>query len=318
MGSFILKLFGLLLAVLVGAFVYLYFMAPGTTARLLYEAQLRGLGMTESQVQVGDFNMTYIRGGQGEPLLMVHGFGADRTSWLAIAPYLTDRFEIIAPDLPGFGKTDHPMGADYRVTTQVDRLRDFARAIGLEKFHLAGNSMGGAIAGTFAGRYPEQVSSLWLLAPAFVQSAPMSEFGRRLTQGGPNPLLPASHDQFDAVVDWVFAEPPYIPAPVQYHLADTAIERRPLLQDIFDQINAEKLVLETKLKGSTVPSLVMWGDQDRLLHVAGAGILDDALANSRMVVLEGIGHVPMMEAPEKAAQAFKAFESELGAPAASQ
>ena len=90
------------------------------------------------------------------------GSGADKDNWDRFAKRLTGSYRVIAPDVPGFGDSSKIPGAKYDMQTQVMRVHEFVRAIGLKKFHIAGNSMGGLIAGMYAASYPEDVLTLGL------------------------------------------------------------------------------------------------------------------------------------------------------------
>jgi pimeloyl-ACP methyl ester carboxylesterase len=85
---------------------------------------------------------------------------------------------------------------------------------------------------------------------------------------------------------------------------------------LFDELFASAVPLEEALKGMTVPTLIQWGDRDRLLHVSGASILHALLPGSQLQVMHNIGHVPMQEAPRDAAQAFMIFQAGLASRAA--
>ena len=305
------------LAILVGliicAGIYLYVLSPQTAVELAQALERGRAGLTEHQVQVGEFNIHYLSGGEGETLLLLHGFGADKDNWTRIAADLTPQYRVIAPDLPGFGVSDHPQGVDYRAATQAQRVHDFVQKLDLGKVHIAGNSMGGAIAGAYAAAYPDETRSLWLLAPAAVVSAPVSELRARIGAGKKNPLLPSTHEEYYALLGFVFEEEPFIPAPLKFVLAERAIERNPLLTDIFFQISSDDLALEQALASSPVPTLILWGKQDRLLHVGGAAILNNAIPSSKMVIMDETGHAPMIERPHQSAEAFKAFQQNLPA-----
>lgn len=304
----------ILVGLLVCAAVYLYVLSPQTAVALAQWAERGRAGLEERQVQVGEFNLHYLIGGEGPPLVMLHGFGADKDNWTRIAAELTADYQVVAPDLPGFGVSDHPLGADYRARTQAQRVHAFVQKLNLAPVHIAGNSMGGAIAGAYAAAYPEDTRSLWLLAPGGVQSAPASELRQMIQDGKKNPLLPATNEEFFALLDFVFEEEPYIPAPIKYVLAQRAIERRPLLTDIFTQIVNEDLALEKELADSPVPTLILWGKQDRLLHVGGAQILADAIPNAQVVLQDNTGHAPMIERPQDSAEAFRRFAKSLPEP----
>lgn len=312
MFSAIGKGIALLVFLLVCALVYLYVISPQTAYRLAQSAERARAHLQEKQIQVGDFNIKYLTGGSGPVLLMLHGFGADKDNWVRVAADLTGEYRVIVPDLPGFGESSRPAGIDYSVMTQVGRVHQFVQALGLQQVNIAGNSMGGAIAGAYAAAYPSQTRSLWLLDPAGVASAPPSDLFVQIESGGNNPLLPATPKEYYKLLDnWVFVHQPFIPAPIKYVLAHRAVKNRPLLTDIFKQITTENLALEKKLAGSAVPTLIMWGKQDRLLNPAGAQILANAMPNAEVVLMDQTGHAPMLEKPHESVAAFKAFAKKL-------
>ncbi|MCP4668846.1 MAG: alpha/beta hydrolase, partial [Deltaproteobacteria bacterium] len=208
--------------------------------------------------------------------------------------------------LPGFGESSRDAAARYAVADQVERVRAFTRALQLESFHLGGNSMGGHIAGAYAGRYPADVKSLWLLAPAGVTWAKKSELAERIEKGD-NPLLVDQVEDFDGLMDFVFVDPPYIPGPIKRHLANLAVEHRDFNAKIFQDLIKNPLALEPLLKGSPVPSLIAWGDKDRLLHVSGAAVLKSIMPKAKAIVMKNMGHLPMMERPQETAADFLAF-----------
>lgn len=297
----------LLLALLIVAVVKL---GPSLMLKMAIAAQRRAAGLRQSTLSVTGHEITYLDGGSGEPLILIHGFGAEKDNWTPVARHLTQRFRVIAPDLPPFGETPGWEGASYSIDAQVERVRAFARELGLTRFHLGGNSMGGAIAGRYAGRYAEDLLSLWLLAPAGVEAADPSEL-EELLEKGENPLLVSSPDEFRALMEFAMEERPYIPGAVLKHLAGIAVERRPVYDAVFEELTREREgaapSLEQVLSGSEVPTLIAWGDRDRLLHVSGATVLEGVIKNAKVQILEGIGHVPMIERPEQSAAALVGF-----------
>jgi pimeloyl-ACP methyl ester carboxylesterase len=292
-----------LILLLVLAGIYFLFPAPALKISIILERGLAGL--EQKSVEVGDLHIEYLEGGEGEVLVLLHGFGGNKDHWVRVARYLTPHFKVIAPDLPGFGESSRDMDASYTYASQVDRLHRFVRALGVEKFHLGGNSMGGNIAGNYTARYEGDILSLWLIATGGVLSAQPSEMSQILNSGGENPLVAANAEEFDRLLDFVFAERPFIPGPIKGHLAQEAIAHRLLNQRIFEQItstDASNFVpLEKLLKNVQTRTLILWGDRDRVLHVSGAKILESAMPHAEAAIMENVGHVPMVEAPEESA-----------------
>jgi len=285
----------------------IYFFVPQIPLALALKAQQRAAGLEQKEIQVKGHPVPYLTGGAGEPLVLLHGFGGDKNHWVWIAKYLTPHFTVIAPDLPGFGESDRDLSLRYGISDQVERVHDFAAALHLKSFHLGGNSMGGQIAGAFAARYPQDVKTLWLLAPGGVLSAKTSELGE-LVKKGENPLLIDNTEDYDRLLHFVFVEPPKIPLSIKRYMTKEAMQNRHFNAKVFKEILQDRIPLETVLKGLPVPTLIVWGDHDRLLDVSGADILKSVMPHAEVIVMKNTGHTPMIERPEETATAFLGFQ----------
>ena len=171
--------------------------------------------------------------------------------------------------------------------------------------------MGGAIVLGLAHLHPERVQSLWLLAPAGVGGAAESEMFRRHREQGEFPLFAQTLEQYTGVIDICFTRPPFIPYCVRHELARAACDNYPLHTRIFHDLLATPFAIEDVVAGLETPTLLVWGDRDRVLDVSGAEILHRALPRSQLVIMPGIGHIPMIEAPRRAAADYRAFRAAL-------
>ncbi len=308
--KWILGALGVLGALVLGAGVYLYTTAPERAVRAAFEYERRLAGLERKEITVaGGLRYVYLEGGQGAPLLLLHGFGANKDNFTRVAKYLTPHFRVIIPDHAGFGESAKPPQADYGPRAQAERLRTFARALGVSKLHLGGNSMGGHIALTYAALYPNEVESLWLLSAAGVWSAPPSELRKRMTDTGENPLLVQDEDDFAQLVAMVTAKPLMIPRPFLDVVAQERVKNYALEERVFKQLAADSV--EERIRGLAVPTLIVWGQQDRVLHPGTAGILQMLLIKSEVVMMQGVGHVPMLEQPERSALDYLRFRATL-------
>ncbi|HLD68533.1 MAG TPA: alpha/beta hydrolase [Pseudomonas sp.] len=292
---------------LVAAASVLYFSPTTLLASVqLVERQLAGL--TLKQAQVGDLSIHYYEGGpaNGETLLMIHGFGANKDNWLRFAKHFTSRYHVIALDLPGFGDSSKP-DASYDVGTQVERVAAFSKALGIAKLHLIGNSMGGHIAALYAARYPEQVLSAALLDNAGVESPQKSEMFQRLERGEPNPLVVKTPEDFPRLLAFVFVAAPPLPETLQQHFAQQAMTNSALYEKIFSHLVERYIPLEPELPKIEAPTLLLWGDQDRVLHVSSIEVMRPLLKKPSVVIMKDCGHVPMLERPEETASHYQAF-----------
>ena len=292
--------------VLLVGLAVVYFLFPSVPLTLATQAERRAANFEQREVDIAGHHIAYLIGGQGDVLVLLHGFGADKDNWSRVARDLTPHFQVIAPDLPGFGDSSREPKASYAFDDQVDNVHAFVQALNLNTFHIGGNSMGGAIAGLYAARHPDMVTSVWLLAPAGVDSAEPSELMGLLRQGH-NPLLVHTVADFERLLEFVFVEIPSIPGPIVGYLTKQAIAQRPFNEKIFQDFIARPASLESEAQNIQSPTLITWGDQDRLLHVSGAAILDALIPDSHLVIMKNIGHIPMIERPHESARQFLRF-----------
>lgn len=257
----------------------------------------------------GGMRYVYLEGGQGEPLMLLHGFGGNKDNFTRSARYLTPQYRVIIPDHIGFGESTHYDDADYTPDAQAERLHAFAQALRLKTVHLGGNSMGGQIAMAYAARYPSEVDSLWLLDPAGVWNAPQSEFAKIFLETGKNHLIVRSEEDFARTFDFVMSDPPFVPRPILNVLAQERIRNADLEERIFVQIATTSV--ENRIAGLKTPTLIVWGEQDRVIHVGTAEVLQKLLPRSQLIIMPGIGHLPMLERPQESAEDYLRFRASL-------
>ena len=298
-----------LLAVLL-TLVLLYYVAPGVLFEWATVLGRRSAGLKLAQLEVDGHRIAYLHGGQGETLLLLHGFGANKDHWTMVARLLTPHFRLIVPDLPGFGDSSRHDAARYGLEEQLTRLAIFADSLGLAAFHLGGNSMGGYLAALFAARYPARVKSLWLLAPAGVMGAEKSET-LALLEAGDNPLVATDMAGFDRLAGLCFCKQPYMPTQFKRPLLARAVAEAPFNSKIFDEMFSEPVALETRIAGLAVRTLVVWGDDDRVLHPSALAILRPLLTNAEFILMRDMGHVPMIERPAETAMDFLRFHNRM-------
>ena len=296
----------LILFVAIGAgFPYV---APEQATHFAVNTERYRSDLVRKEIDLPDgLHYVYLEGGQGEPLMLLHGFGANKDSFTRVARFLTPHYRVIIPDHIGFGESAHPQEADYSPPAQVERLRSLAQALGIKALHLGGSSMGVQIAMSYAARYPAEVKSLWLLGPAGVWSAPESEIHKIIAESGHNFLLVRSEDDFAQTFSFMMSDPPFIPRPMLDVMAQERINNFNLEQRIFQQIAAYSV--EKYIAGMDTPTLIVFGDQDRAIPVATAEILHKLLPRSQVIVMPGLGHLPMLEQPQQTAKDYLQFRA---------
>lgn len=194
-------------------------------------------GLDYKAVQVGEFNIPYLEGGQGPTVFMIHGFQSNKDIWMRFAGKLTSKYHVIAIDLPAHGDSNILMDKSYTITEQASRVATIMDALKLDQpVHVMGHSMGGAIAFTLAANYPQHVKTLALISAAGVVSPQPSQLSRELEQGK-NPLITRNADDYRRMLAFTMSEQPYIPSPMIATLTREAISREAIATQIFGQLD---------------------------------------------------------------------------------
>ncbi len=277
------------------------------------ERSLAHLNLKTVSITEGEISYLESKNKNLPTLVLLHGFGANKDNWTRMSKYLSNKYHVIALDLPGFGESFKSPKLEYGILTQVARVNEFAKAIKMKKFHIAGNSMGGLIAANYAVTYPSEVKSLWLLNTLGVISAPLSEMAKMIKNNQPPILIAKNAKDFDELLGFLFHKKPFLPKFAKDVLAKEAISNAENNSKIFQElltINTETstINLEKILINFTKPLLVTWGDKDRVLHYKAAGILATIVPQAQINVMTDIGHLPMLEAPKQTANEFLEFD----------
>ena len=269
-------------------------------------------------------------GAPRERALYVHGLGGASTNWTDLAALLAVRVDGWSIDLPGFGRSQPPPRGRYsiggHVRAVVDVLEHVAalpgEAVG-RPVHLLGNSLGGLVSLLVASRRPDLVASLTLISPAMPVYRVPPAFSRALLLL----LLPGipslaerrmagitPEESVRAMIRMCFGDPARVPRErieqsvqemrerAQQPWADRALTRS-MRGLITSYLRVGAANAWRAARGLRPPALVVWGSRDKLVDPALAPRLAAAVPDARLLVLDGIGHVAMLEAPEPTARA---------------
>jgi pimeloyl-ACP methyl ester carboxylesterase len=276
-------------------------------------AEAKAYGLRERRVDVGDTSLAVLEGGPADApaVLLLHGYTADRVVWLRFAKHLVRDHRVVVPELAGHGASGFVSGTGFSAPAQAERVAAVMDRLGIERAHVAGNSMGGFVAATLALAHPERVASLLLSDAVGVASPEPSEAELRIREGE-NPFFLDDVADFPAFYALTMARPPYVPAFVRAAIAADYVARRTDYEEIFTDL-FDVATLDDHLGEITAPTLVMWGEQDRLVHPSTAQVWADGIAGARVVRYPDAGHMPMLEAPRRSATDYRAFLDRVGA-----
>jgi abhydrolase domain-containing protein 6 len=265
-------------------------------------------GFEQKEANIGEMNLSYYESesSANKPtVLLLHGYSADKDVWPRFARHLVDDYHIIIPDFAGHGDTEFNKGWDYSAPKQSQRLLALIDKLDIQQVHLAGNSMGGFIAAYFAKDYPQRTLSALLIDPAGVRSPELSDMDKMLAKGR-NPFEIHNSEEFAEFYAMTMANPPWLPGFVLDAVGEDYQQRLSQLQQIFTDFHGKDM-LDSQLSEIQVPVLLLWGQEDRLIHVSAVDVWKAGIPNIQAEVWKGIGHMPMVEVAERTATLYKNF-----------
>jgi len=269
-------------------------------AAMNMEASLSQLNEKQAEISIGTISY-YDNENIGKPkVLLVHGFAAYKENWLRFARLFKSDFHVVALDLPGHGKSVGGLELDYSLSNQVAWIHEFSQAINFDRFHMAGNSMGGAITALYSATHGDQVVSATLLDPAGVHK--YRSVMQDLIDQGQNPLVVETHDDFNRLMAFALEQPPFVPWPITEVSAHRAKSLKPVHDKLWaDMSRGQNEAFKQMLATIRVPTLVQWGDKDRVLNYKNIEVFAEKIPNIETHIWPGVGHAPMVEIPNESA-----------------
>ncbi|HWB82289.1 MAG TPA: alpha/beta fold hydrolase [Nannocystaceae bacterium] len=278
----------------------------------LLAARRRAAGLRRASIEIDGFTLPYLEGGTGETVVLLHGFGDNKDSFVDAVHGLRARHRIVMPDLPGFGEASYRDDFDYRLTNMAAVVRRFIAAVSDGPVHLIGNSMGGAVVTRLAIDEPDAFASLTLVDAAGVVMPTPSPLQRRI-DAGENPFALQEASEYDAWLAFVLQRVPPMPWGVRRHFARQFVARAPIHRKILDDMLRPDDDLTGELASVRTPTLVIWGSEDRLIDISVAHVLHERIHDARLVVLHDVGHCPQYEVPDRTADLLARFVAEHSA-----
>ena len=270
-------------------------------------------------VRVQDRWMNMVDMGSGPPVVFIHGLSGCWQNWLEQLPLFARDHRVIAIDLPGFGQSEMPV-EEISISLYADAIDELMGELDIEEARIVGNSMGGFVGAELTIQHPQRVERLVLLAAAGLSIESIrTERKKGLRHRAENivffslgHIASRSHQVAlrprlrHALLLVVAAHPQKLPGPLAAQ--QVLGSGKPGFSDALEAMC--RYPLRDRLEKIGCPTLILWGDKDRLVPVNDAAIFVELIPDARKIVYEDTGHVAMMERPARFNSDVKAFLDE--------
>lgn len=251
------------------------------------------------KMNIEGINIAYIRRGKGEPLVLIHGYPLDHTIWNQVGSSLEKEFDLIVPDLRGFGDSDAKQ-SDHSILDYARDIAGLMSQLKLKKAFLAGHSMGGYVALAFALEFPERVSGLAMISSQTLSDTPERKEGR----------LSTAKEVMEKGVGIVADS--MTPKLSKDQGIQEYVRKLINQQSRIGISNALKAMAgrpDTTQQFATFkfPVVIVHGDADELIPVERGREMKAALPASQYYEFKGLGHMAMMEEPEAVKEALSSL-----------
>ena len=280
----------------------------------LLEEHRNWAGLSTKTAHIGDITWTYSEGGsKNKPtLLLIHGLDSTRDAWIEVAHNLTQHYHVIVPDLPGSGSSKVPLDFDYSLPNMSEQLRVFAETLRIQnQLHIAGHSLGATIAMFYASHYNHDTRSLFVMGASGI-------FQNNRTNYSQNPvylkqLIVTQPGDLNYVRQKTMVRVPFVP-----YIRRKSEEQLLMAQSVPTEKMIEHVYRLTKqysvrafknlMGGIHAPTLIVWGKQDQIINVEVAHEIQTAIKGADTpVILNNVGHMPLLEAPQRVSQSYLDF-----------
>jgi pimeloyl-ACP methyl ester carboxylesterase len=274
--------------------------------------------MEQQEITVHGRLVKYRIGGEGPLVLLIHGMAGSASTWKQVMPALSERFTVLAPDLLGHGDSEKSKG-DYSLGAMASTLRDLIVALGYKRATVVGQSYGGGIALQFAYQYPERCERLVLVNAGGLGSE-VNPVLRLLTMPGSAALLlVATAPPVRRIVEMIgrialrkkLDTATVIPELWRSYTSLGNVEaRRAFLRTLRAVIDRRGQAVSAHDKlhlAAGMPTLIIWGEEDGIIPVEHAHAAHALIRGSWLEIIEGVGHYPHCEAPDRFVTALTEF-----------
>ncbi|HEX6271313.1 MAG TPA: alpha/beta hydrolase [Anaerolineales bacterium] len=249
------------------------------------------------KINVNGIELAYSRRGKGKPLVLLHGYPLDHHLWDEVVPLLEDTFDIITPDLRGFGEST-TVDTFYVMDDYASDIAALLDQLGIQQTAIVGHSMGGYVALAFARLYPERVSGLGLVSSQVPADPPDRKEGRyksaaEVSERGIGGVVETMASKFTS------------DKRLQAFARETMQRQQSTAYIGALRAMAERVDSAPMLSSFKFPVVIVHGKADELIPIDRAREVKEVVPHAHLVELESAGHIPMLEAKEETARALK-------------
>lgn len=264
----------------------------------------------QSRFLVIDGSLVHFRvEGKGSPILLIHGAFSSLHTFDAWSKLLASKYKVIRLDLPGFGLSGSRVDHNYSMEKYVEFLNDFLKRMKIRKCHVAGSSLGGWLAWEFALKYPNKVNKLILISAAgFLEdrNVPLPFKMARTPFIGKVIKYAVKKNLLEQFVRQVYADQKKVtPELIDRYFELFSREGNP--EAFLSLANGKYKDHTNQLKRIKSPTLILWGEDDIWLPLENGYKFHERIPHAKLIIYEGVGHVPMEEIPEDTAQDLQTF-----------
>lgn len=264
-------------------------------------------GLREYRTEAGGLDWSVLRGGKGDTVLFIPGFGSHKYQWGNAIYRLTRNAELVFVDMPGAGATRAAAAIDLSPDAQAGYVVALLRSLGVARVTLVGASVGGLVAGLVASRCPELVERLVLMDPAGIRGKYVTPLLCQFIDTGEQPFCYRTVDEFDALYAALFKTPPQVPGFLKRYLIRINTTLIPLRRRGLEALRS--VVLDGLMEHLALlprQTMVLWGQHDLLFDVCATRNIEVRAPWARLILLDS-GHLPYLEQPGPVAENIRAF-----------
>ena len=242
--------------------------------------------MIEREITVKNLKIHYKVFGEGKPFLILHGWRSGSNRWQKVAEVLAEKYMVIVPDLPGFGKSQEPESA-WSTDNFVEFIHDFKNTVPdlRDSFYLAGHSFGGTLAAKFSIKYTQRVKKLFLISASCIRlKTPSKKLSYNISRIVKIFYFFPFYESFRKFsYKYIIRRSDYL------HVSG-------IMKDIYLKVISDDL--SYKLPFLKVPTVILWGPKDDLTPIEHANIIRGKIRDSKLVIIKEADHYLHIKIPE--------------------